>query len=156
MEKLKYKSMNENDKNHLDVWKVVIDLWKGENAVKTSKLMMFFAVQTLFVIAFDINKDLNWVVPLLAVLFSLFWYFCIGRTVVFQKYWKKKANEYYNNFTDEMKAVYDIFPKPDDKYSFPFYGKMPAKFILLGPPIMTFIIWLIILVFALTLEYAKH
>jgi hypothetical protein len=144
--------MDEHEKSQIEVWKVLIDLWKSENSVKTSKLMMFFAVQSLFVVAFNKDNNFDWVVPLLAVLFSLFWYFCIGRTVAFQKYWKKKANDLFSNFS-ESKEIYDFFPKTDDKSSFPFYGKMPAGLILLAPPLITFVIWLIILVFILTRNY---
>jgi hypothetical protein len=145
--------MNKYEKNQVEVWKVLIDLWESENSVKTNKLMMFFAVQSLFTVAFNINSSFNWVVPFLAVLFSLFCFFCIGRTIAFQKHWKKKANNLFTNFSESLKEIYDFFPKPVDKLSFPFYGKMPAIIILLAPPLITSVIWLIILIFVFTKHY---
>jgi len=143
--------MDEKEKNQIEAWKVLIDLWKSENAVKTSKLMMFFAVQSLFVVAFGMNTGFDWVVPLLALLFSFLWFFCIGRTVACQKHWKKKADDLLRGFSDASRGIYDIFPTHEDEFSFPLYGKMPATYILLLPPILTFVIWLIILVVVLAL-----
>jgi len=142
--------MDEREKNQIEAWKVLVDLWKSENAVKTSKLMMFFAVQSLFVVAFSMRTGFDWVVPVLALLFSVLWFFCIGRTVACQKHWKKKADGLFSKFSEESKEAYGIFPTPLDELLFPIYGRMPATYILLFPPVLTFVIWLIILVFILS------
>ncbi len=118
-----------------------IDLWKSENPIKTAKLMAYFAVQPL--LALGITHSDSPVIScyffsFLGILFSIWWMFCIGRTLGYQKLWKKKIIDI---------GCGSIFPNKEDKGTLPFYGRVPSNWILLSPPVIGALIWLIILVF---------
>jgi hypothetical protein len=134
--------MNEEEK-----LEVFLDYWKSENQVKTSKLMMFFLVQSVFAAALNCGPKSRLLVPLLGMAFSFEWFFCIGRTIAFQKYWKTKIDEVQRHLSEGNSNELGIFPTPQDELQFPVYGRMPSKYILLLPPVACLILWLAILVY---------
>lgn len=127
--------------------KVLTDLWKSENAIKTSKLIIFFLATSILASALDIRSQFGWFVPVLGMGFSFVWFFSIGRTVAFQKIWENKVDTIIDSLNKTEKPKYDIFPTLEEKIRIPIYGKIPSKYILLWPPIIGFFLWTIILVF---------
>ena len=127
--------------------KTLLHLWESENQIKTNKLMVFFLATTILAASLDINSKLGWFVPILGISFSFIWIFCIGRTVAFQKVWKKKIDNLINSLPENEQEAYAIFPSLKDKEEIPWYGKMSSKYILLWPPMVGCIVWLVILSF---------
>lgn len=120
-----------------------VELWKFENQVKTQKLMAYLVAQPLLVLGLASGAKYGEVCyfffSVLGILFSIWWFFCIGRTVGYQTLWKYKI---------ETIASSDFFPSKEEKRNqLPWYGKLNAKMIVFSPPVLGAIIWLIILVY---------
>ena len=120
-----------------------VELWKFENQVKTQKLMAYLVAQPLLVLGLASGAKYGEVCyfffSVLGILFSIWWFFCIGRTVGYQTLWKYKI---------ETIGSSDFFPSKEEKRNqLPWYGKVNAKMIVFSPPVLGAIIWLIILVY---------
>ena len=121
-----------------DMVRILIDFWLKENDIKTNKLMMFFLVQSILVGSLVFAGEIRWITALLGTLFSLIWYFCIGRTVAYQKHWKRRIEGILDNDAQ-------LFPSHEEEAQFPLYGKIPTRIILLWPPLAGFVLWLVAL-----------
>jgi hypothetical protein len=89
---------------------------------------------------------MKWVVPLLGIIFSFFWLFSIGRTVSFQKIWKKRIEKVIDQLDENDQKEFLIFPTDEEKKEMPRYGKMRSTIILILPPVFVSVLWLIILI----------
>jgi hypothetical protein len=136
--------------NESEKIKMYFEVWTTENNVKTNKLMIFFVVQTILATTFNYTTKVIWITPVIGIIFSFIWFFCIGRTVAFQKIWKKKIENIAQNSNDPNIKTFAFFPTREEEFDMPFYGKMPSVFITLLPPsIMTFL-WSLVLVYKLS------
>lgn len=131
---------------------LLTDLWKAENAVKTNKLIGFFIVQSILVTAFFSASGNHWAVPSIGIAFSFLWYFCIGRTVAYQKQWALKIQATLKAMPEEHRDTFDVFPTSVEKLTIPLYGKMPSTYILLWPPVAGVLLWIIILTYVLVAQ----
>jgi hypothetical protein len=120
-----------------------IDLWKSENPIKTNKLMLYLIAQPLLALGASLQNESNNVAcyffSTLGILFSVWWFFCIGRTVGYQKLWKHKIIQIDGD---------KFFPSNEEKKEhLPWYGGINSSIILLAPILCGAIIWLIVLVY---------
>lgn len=128
-----------------DYLSIYIELWKSENPIKTNKLLMYFVVTSILVVALDIKSPIGWLVPALGAGFSFIWLFCIGRTVAYQDFWQRKIMQCLREEQSDGASQYVLFPTTEEKAEMPFYGKLPGRYALLWPPIIGCIIWFAIL-----------
>ena len=121
---------------------IYIDLWKGENPIKTNKLMLYLIAQPVLALGASIQNEGQvscYFFSILGILFSIWWFFCIGRTVGYQKLWKLKISQI---------AGEEFFPSEQEKKDhLPWYGRVNSSVILLLPVIAGALIWLIVLVY---------
>ncbi len=137
--------MNDDEKA-----KLYIDLWKSENTVKTGKLMAYFAVQTLVALGAASGTGVPhslYFFAFLGILSSVWWVFCTGRTAGYQQLWKDRV---------ERSLGKDFFPGEEEKAGLPVYAKLPGRIIVLAPPVIGVVVWLVVVVFAIGLNAAKQ
>jgi len=118
-----------------------VDLWKAENPIKTNKLMLYLIAQPLLALGMSSGTTSHscYFFSSLGIAFSVWWFFCVGRTIGYQKLWKHKIEEI---------ADVQFFPSKDEKKNLlPWYGTMPSSLVVLGPTVAGAVIWLIVLVF---------
>lgn len=120
-----------------------IDLWKAENPIKSNKLMVYFVAQPMLALGITTQGKFGLVCyffATLGILFSIWWFFCIGLTLYYQERWKKKIvqieGEYFFSTEEEEK-----------KNCFRVFGIMDSWVVCLGPVMAGALIWLIVLVY---------
>lgn len=130
----------EHEKLLADKYKIVFDLWKSENSIKTSKLQVLLATNSILVSAFFLAGQSIWI-ALVGFVFSLVWIMSIGRTVSYQQHWKSMLEDIRTQYSSNP-----IFQIHSTKAKVAFWGKVPSKYYLLGTPIGATIAWLITLI----------
>jgi hypothetical protein len=118
--------------------KMYAELWKSENPIKTAKLMAYLATQPLLALGVTRGQPACYFFSTLGIVLSVWWLFCIGRTIGYQRLWKLKLTHV---------APASFFPTVDDKKNLPWYGKVSSSWVLLAPVAGGALIWLIVLVF---------
>jgi hypothetical protein len=134
-----------------EAYKSLLDLWKGENPIKTTKLQVLLAVNALLVSAINVSGGFTadkWGIYIAGAIFSLIWTFSIGRTSLFQNLWMAKIKE--------LKALYPDDPRfsilDTGKYRtrvgwlLRIFGSIPSHMYLLLSPFVFAIAWIVILV----------
>jgi len=82
-----------NVENDYNDYKILLELWKSENPIKTNKLQVLLVVNGLLISAMQVAGGFvpdNWAIYVAGAAFSLVWVLSIGRTSLYQKYWLKK------------------------------------------------------------------
>lgn len=135
-------------------------LWAGENDVKTNKLYVYIVVQSILVTAYAAGADavemtvpvVGTTLPLLAVLIpfvgvgtSWMSFVSIGRTVAFQKAWKYKRRDLVESAPEPVRSDFDFYPTDEDKADMPWWGRLGSKYILLAPPVVGLVLWVLVL-----------
>jgi len=119
-----------------------IDLWKAENPVKTNKLMLYLIAQPLLALGAALQDERNvacYFFSTLGILFSVWWFFCIGRTVGYQRLWKHKIMQIDGK---------QFFPSEQEKKEYlPWYGRVGSSVLCLVPTLAGAVVWLIVLVY---------
>jgi hypothetical protein len=69
----------------------------------------------------------------------------VGRSVAFQKTWKKKRAGLIESSPEIIKKSYGFYPTTEDKQNMPWYGSIGSKSLLLSPPVLGLFLWLILL-----------
>ncbi len=154
---------NQNPPYNKQIWieaiETAYDLWEGENSIKTSKLYVYILIQSILVTAYAYGARPNGFlipvfkvrvplvtifVPLIGIGSSYMTFVSIGRTVVFQKAWKRKRKALVKNAPEPVCSLFDFYPTQEDKERY-WYGTLGSKYILLAPPAIGFVIWIIVL-----------
>ncbi len=143
-------TVNSDNIHRIEAIKTLYQLWSGENSGKTQKLTLFFTAQSILVAGYSLGSTTLYLIPIIGMAFSLLWLFSIGRTVAFQACWKAKIDTLLSNAPESVCKEFDFYPTVEDKKMMPFYGKMPGKYILLGPPVVGVPFWLGVFIHALT------
>ena len=130
----------ENEKLIVDKYKIVFDLWKSENSIKTSKLQVLLATNAILVSAFFLAAQSIWI-ALVGFIFSLVWILSIGRTISYQQHWKSLLEEIRKDYSGNP-----LFQIHSVKAKVAVWGKVPSKYYLLGTPIGATIAWLITII----------
>jgi hypothetical protein len=119
-----------------------LDLWKAENSIKTNKLMLYLTAQPLLALGASLQNERNvacYFFSTLGIFFSIWWFFCVGRTVGYQKLWKHKIIQIQGE---------EFFPSEQEKKEhLPWYARVSSNLIVLLPIVAGAIIWLIVLVY---------
>ena len=121
---------------------IYVDLWKAENPIKTNKLMVYLIAQPLLALGVSMGDKYGpaaYFFPVLGILFSGWWFFCIGRTIGHQKLWKMRVEEFGG---EEF-----LLSEEEKKKHIPWYGGMSSSIVCLGPVVAGVVIWLIVLVY---------
>jgi hypothetical protein len=74
------------DERAFDEYRLIFDLWKSENSIKTTKLQVLLATNAILVSAFFLSGRVVWI-ALAGFAFSMVWIFSIGRTIAYQEHW---------------------------------------------------------------------
>ena len=77
-------------------YRLLVDLWAGENPVKTAKFLVLLATNALIIAAVSVSGGpvpKNWPLCLAEAAFSLVWTLSLGRTVLFQEGWWQKIRD---------------------------------------------------------------
>ena len=124
----------------IDEYKLLFDLWKSENEIKTNKLQVLLATNSILVAALALTGHPMWI-AIVGAVFSTIWVFSIGRTVAYQEHWKDLMEEIRKKHSGiDMLTIHSAQIKP------PIWGRVPSKYYLLGTPIATAIGWLIVFI----------
>jgi hypothetical protein len=128
----------------IDHYKLLFDMWKSENSVKTSKLQVLMATNAFLISAHVISHYSTIWIPLAGFIFSLVWIFSIGRSVAYQDHWKIQMNQLQQqNPTDPIFMVHMTKSKE------PLWGRVPSKYYLVGTPIGTTLAWISVVIYTL-------
>ena len=121
----------------VDKYKIVFDLWKSENSIKTSKLQVLLATNSILVSAFFLTSQSVWI-ALIGFVFSFVWILSIGRTVGYQQHWRLMLEEIRKkDLTNPLFQIQSV------KAKVPIWGSVSSKYYLMGTPIGATIGWLV-------------
>ena len=127
----------------IEKYKLLFELWMSENPVKTSKLQMLIATNSILVSAFFLTGQTVWI-ALVGFFFSLVWTLSIGRTLSFQQHWRSQLEDVRTKYSDStMFQVHSLKIRPA------VWGRMPSKYYTLGTPIVTAIAWFAVILYSL-------
>lgn len=130
----------------VEKYRLLYDLWMSENSVKTNKLQVLLATNAILVSAFALGQRPSPWIALAGFWFSVVWIFSIGRTVSYQQHWSKQMDKMADqNKEDTYYRIHleSVDPPP------PLWGRVPSKYYLLGTPIATSFVWLVVLLYLL-------
>lgn len=90
-----------------EAYKLVLDLWARENPIKTTKLQVLLAVNTLLATGAVVSEGglsrEKWPIYLAAIVVDVLWTLSIGRTTLFQEAWSLKLKALSQEFSDDMR-----------------------------------------------------
>lgn len=134
----------ENDEQlAIEKYKLLFDLWMSENPIKTNKLQMLLATNSILISAFFLVNQTIWI-ALVGMFFSLVWVLSIGRTVEYQRHWKTQMDVLRKNYTDNT-----MFQTHSTKIKPSLLGKISSRYYLLGTPVAMSIGWFFVILYIL-------
>lgn len=126
------------EKLAMDEYRLIFDLWKSENSIKTNKLQVLLATNSILVSAFFLTGHSFWI-ALVGSVFSFVWVLSIGRTVSYQEHWRALLEDIRKSYPNtHMFQIHSAEIKPA------IWGRVPSKYYLLGTPIVAAVCWLIV------------
>ena len=127
----------------VEKYKLLFDLWKSENPIKTNKLQMLMATNSILVSVFFLTEYTFWI-AFVGFLFSLVWVLSIGRTVSYQHHWRSQMEDLRQKYSDNpMFKIHSVKIRPTT------WGRVPSRYYLLGTPIATAVAWLAAMLYIL-------
>jgi hypothetical protein len=136
-------TLDRDEQLAIETYKLLNNLWMCENPVKTSKLQMLMATNSILVSAFFLAGQTVWI-AVVGFLFSIVWTMSIGRTTSFQRHWQLQMDDirkkYENNPIFEIHSV---------KIRPPIWGRLSSRYYLLGTPIFISLAWLLVVLYIL-------
>lgn len=127
----------------IEKYKLLLDLWKSENPIKTNKLQMLMATNSILLSAFFLTEH-TFGIALVGFVFSLVWVLSIGRTVSYQHHWYSQMEDLRKKYTgNTMFQIHSVEVKP------PVWGRVSSRYYLLGTPFSTAISWLAVMLYIL-------
>ncbi len=131
----------------LQAYTALLNLWKDENPIKTTKLQVLLAVNSALLTVVQINGGLvkdNLLIMLAGFVVSLVWTLSIGRTALFQKVWKLKMDRIASRYPDD--ARFQILQTKAAIGKAPMllraFGCLSSKYYLLAAPLIFALAWL--------------
>lgn len=125
----------------------ILDLWKSENPIKTTKLQVLLAVNGALLSVVNFNGGLiakNLPIFYGGAILCLIWTLSIGRTSLYQKYWQIKLKELAKKYPDDVR--FQILEVRDVSALAPNWlkviGSVSSKYYLLAAPIVFAFGWL--------------
>jgi hypothetical protein len=136
-----------------EAYQAILDLWKQENPIKTTKLQVLLAVNGGLLTVVSITGGFcpdNWAIYLTGAVLSGVWTLSIGRTTLYQQYWKHKLDALAKRYPDDPRfSVRDVASVKDKPKPFlRAVGGVSSKYYLLGAPILLSLAWLLALIVA--------
>ena len=129
-----------------EAYSTYVNLWAGENPVKTSKFQVLLIVNALLVCALQVSGGFSpaaWPVFLAGSIFSFIWILSIGRTSFFQKIWQLKAKKIAAAYENDPR--FQVFDTRTEVKNTPawlrFLGSVSSRYYLLGVPLLFTMIW---------------
>lgn len=145
---------DEQTKSDVEAFSMLLDLWKGENPIKTTKLQMLLAVNGILLSVVQLNGGfISTNLPLLFAGFvlCLVWTLSIGRTCLFQRAWKIKMLKLANQHIGDPR--FEILDTEEAKREAPLwlrtFGGVSSKYYLLASPFVFAIGWLLATIYVL-------
>lgn len=130
-------------------YKLLLDLWKSENQIKTIKLQFLLLVNALLVSTVGLAGGFSgglWFVYAAGVVLNLIWTFSIGRTSLFQDVWQAKMAALRKRYPED--ARFSLLASEDEKKGARWIvralGGMPSRWYLLFSPLGFAAVWLAI------------
>jgi hypothetical protein len=127
-------------------YRLLIDLWAGENPIKTAKLLVLLATNTILVAAVAIAGGFvpkNWPLCLTGAAFSLVWVLSLGRTMLFQELWRLKISGIARRYPEDPR--FQVLETAGERRKVPHVlrltGAVPSVYYLVGVPILLFLAW---------------
>lgn len=120
----------------IEKYKLLYDLWKSENPIKTNKLQMLMATNSILVSVFFLTEHI-FGIAFVGFFFSLVWVLSIGRTVSYQQHWRSQMEDLRQKYSDNP-----MFQIHSGKIKHAPWGRVSSRYYLLGTPIATAIAWL--------------
>lgn len=148
--------MAEHDKTKDDAeaFSMLLDLWKGENPIKTTKLQMLLAVNGILISVVQLNGGFvssNLPLFLAGFVLCLVWTLSIGRTCLFQRVWKIKMLKLAAQHPGDHR--FEILDTATEKQEAPLwlraFGGVSSKYYLLASPFVFAIGWLVATIYVL-------
>lgn len=141
---------NEDKKRDLEAFAMLLDLWKSENPIKTTKLQVLLAVNGVLISVVQLNGGLvpkNLTLFITGFVLCLVWTLSIGRTCLFQRAWKIKMLKIAEGHTDDPR--FEILDTDAAKRAAPtllrVFGGVSSKYYLLASPFVFAIGWVAII-----------
>ena len=145
---------NEKTKSDLEAFSMLLDLWKSENPIKTTKLQVLLAVNGLLLSVVQLNDGLvlnNLPLFLAGFALCLVWTLSIGRTCLFQRVWKIKMLEIAEGHTGDPR--FEILDTDAAKHAAPMwlrtFGGVSSKYYLLASPFVFAVGWLAVIIYVM-------
>ena len=134
-----------------ETYKVLLDLWKSENPIKTNKLQVLLAVNALLVSGLKVSGQViareNWLVYLAGALFSVIWTLSMGRTALFQEIWQMKLTRLQDRRKEDPR--FQVLDTRIDKRQaarlLRWFGCVSSRWYLLFSPFGFAAAWLLLL-----------
>ena len=138
----------------LAAYTALVDLWKQENPIKTTKLQVLLTVNGGLLTVVELSGGLgskNVPLYLAGAVLSLVWTLSIGRTALFQKVWQIKMTAIASKYPNDPRFQ---AANPDDAIHLAprwlrAIGGVSSKYYLLGAPILCFFGWSAVALFTL-------
>jgi len=133
-----------------EAYQVLLDLWKQENPIKTTKLQVLLAVNGGLISVVSFSGGFvasNWPLYAIGALLSGVWVLSIGRTVLYQQLWNEKLKRLAENHPGDprfhARDVSDVAAEPS--WYLRRLGGISSKYYLLGAPVVLCAIWVLLL-----------
>jgi hypothetical protein len=135
-------------------YRLLVELWQGENPIKTAKFLVLLAVNALLVAAAAAAGGFvpgNRPIFLAGAAFSLVLVLSLGRTTLFQEGWRLKIRELEARYPDDPRfGVLDLKKKLGGApLPLRVLGAVPSAYYLLGTPLLLTLSWTGLLIFTL-------
>ena len=138
----------------LQAYSQLLDLWKSENPIKTTKLQLLLVVNAALVTVVQHNGGVvqkNIPIFFCGAVLCLAWTLSIGRTDLYQSLWKIKMNQLADKHPDDSR--FQVVVTKDVYSSAPRWlraiGFSSSKVFLPAVPIVFTLVWVVIGLFAL-------
>ena len=138
-----------------DTYKLLLDLWKSENPIKTNKLQVLLAVNALLVSGLKVSGAViapeNWPVYVTGAVFSIIWTLSIGRTSLYQEIWQMKLRQLQDRHEGDPR--FRVLDASLEKTTAPgllrFFGAVSSRWYLLFSPFGFAAAWVLLLAVSL-------
>ncbi|WDE03087.1 hypothetical protein SG34_016825 [Thalassomonas viridans] len=149
--------MSDNTENDFEKFKLILDLWKSENPIKTNKLQVLLLVNGIIISVAQLTGGFiyqNWVLCAAGAGLSLIWLLSIGRTVFFQNVWQVELDRLANQYTADPRFqvinTQETEKSPNIGAWTRALGSVSSRFYLLGSPLIFTVGWLVLLFIVLS------
>jgi len=137
-------------------YEAVLRLWEAENPIKTIKLQFFLLTNGLLVPAYGALASGSSplaaaLTALMAAALNVIWLSSIGRTVAFQRIWKREMEKLC---AEDREDPFLRLHAPEEG-TLPFWGCVSSSRYLIGAPLGFAAIWTVLLAWAVFLHAGR-